>query len=204
MALSCVGVCGYALFGYLVQQPGATVHPDMKAVFAAHPWGIRLHVFGAALALLLGPLQFHERTRKRFPNFHRVTGYIYSIGGILIGGGAGLWMAQFSYGGLMAQIGFGLLAILWLLTCTLGVRSAVIGNLAEHRRWMIRNFSMTFAAVTLRIQLGIFFACGFQFDEFYPLLAWTSWVPNLFVAEWFLVAKTNSSPTWDSSQLDNT
>ncbi len=187
MTLACVGVCGYALFGYLMQQPGSTVHPAMKAVFVAHVWGIRLHVLGAAIALLLGPLQFHERTRERFPKLHRATGYAYSIAGVLVGGLSGLWMAQFSYGGLVSQTGFGLLAILWLTSCAVAVNHAIRRNLVEHRRWMVRNFAMTLAAVTLRVQLGIFFAAGFDFDVFYPLLAWTSWVPNLFIAEWFLL-----------------
>lgn len=186
MTVSCVSVCGYALFGYLVQEPGDTVHPDMKNVFTAHSWGIRFHVFGSTVALLLGPLQFHERTRRRFPKFHRATGYWYAVAGVLIGGLSGLWMARFSYGGLVSQIGFAVLAVLWLGSCGAAVRHAIRGQLAAHRRWMVRNFAMTSAAVTLRIQLGIFFAAGFEFDVFYPLLAWTSWVPNLLVAEWLL------------------
>ena len=47
---------------------------------------------------------------------------------------------------------------------------------------------MTFAAVTLRIQLGSSFAAGIDFDVFYPIVAWSSWVPNLVVAEWLIRA----------------
>ncbi len=49
---------------------------------------------------------------------------------------------------------------------------------------MIRNFALTFAAVTLRVQLGACAAAGLTFESFYPLLAWTSWLPNLIAAEW--------------------
>lgn len=190
MLLSCVGVCGYALFGYLAKEPGTTVHPAMRQVFMQHPWGIRFHVYGSAIALLLGPMQFHERTRKRFPKFHKLTGYAYAIGGVLIGGSAGLWMAWFAFGGLVSKVGFGFLAVLWLASCSMAVVNAIKGNLIEHRRWMVRNFAMTFAAVTLRIQLGLFFANGFEFSVFYPVLAWSSWVPNLIVAElWMTPAK---------------
>lgn len=189
MLLSCMGVCGYAMFGYFAKQPGSTVHPEMRRVFIEHPWGIRLHVFGSAVALLLGPLQFHERTRKRLPALHKSTGYMYAVGGVLIGGTAGLWMSGFAFGGLVSQIGFAFLALLWLGSCTVAVRYAIKGDRKEHRRWMIRNFAMTFAAVTLRIQLGLFFALGLQFSEFYPVLAWSSWVPNLIAAElWLSIA----------------
>jgi hypothetical protein len=41
---------------------------------------------------------------------------------------------------------------------------------------------LTFAAVTLRIGLGIGFGSGIPFEVFYPYLAWISWVPNLLVA----------------------
>ena len=47
---------------------------------------------------------------------------------------------------------------------------------------MVINFSLTFAAVTLRIGLGIGFASGIPFEIFYPSLAWICWVPNLLVA----------------------
>lgn len=129
------------------------MHPEMRRIFIEHPFGIRLHVFGSAVALLLGPLQFHEQTRKRLPTFHKSTGYIYAVGGVLIGGTAGLWMSGFAFGGLVSQVGFTFLALLWLGSCIVAVRYATKGDLTEHRRWMVRNFAMTFAAVTRRIQL---------------------------------------------------
>ena len=49
---------------------------------------------------------------------------------------------------------------------------------------MVRNFSLTFAAVTLRVYLGLFFVAGVPFELFYPFVAWLAWVPNLLIAEW--------------------
>ena len=51
---------------------------------------------------------------------------------------------------------------------------------------MIRSFALTFAAVTLRIWLGISQASGMDFDVAYPVIAWVAWVPNLLVAEWWI------------------
>jgi Predicted membrane protein (DUF2306) len=52
---------------------------------------------------------------------------------------------------------------------------------------MIRSYSLTFAAVTLRIYLPVALASGVPFEIAYPAIAWLCWVPNLFVAERALV-----------------
>jgi hypothetical protein len=48
--------------------------------------------------------------------------------------------------------------------------------------------------VTLRIQLGSSFAAGINFDVFYPIVAWSSWVPNLAVAEWLIRVGRSETP----------
>jgi hypothetical protein len=58
---------------------------------------------------------------------------------------------------------------------------------------MIRNFSLTFAAVTLRIYVPLSIALGIPFEQAYPAIAWLCWVPNLAVAEWALVPRITSS-----------
>ena len=58
----------------------------------------------------------------------------------------------------------------------------------DHRNWMIRNYSLTFAAVTLRIWLPLFIVLfGIEhFELSYAIIAWLAWVPNLIVAELFI------------------
>ncbi|HTO03553.1 MAG TPA: DUF2306 domain-containing protein [Opitutus sp.] len=55
-----------------------------------------------------------------------------------------------------------------------------------HRLWMVRNFALALAAVTLRLYLPASAVAGVRFEEFYPAIAWICWVPNLIVAEWFI------------------
>ena len=57
------------------------------------------------------------------------------------------------------------------------------GDRAAHRRWMIRSFALTLAAVTLRLYLPASLAAGLPFETAYPAIAWLCWVPNLIVAE---------------------
>jgi hypothetical protein len=60
---------------------------------------------------------------------------------------------------------------------------------------MMRCFAITFAAVTLRLYLGLFAVIAVPFDAAYPVVAWLSWVPNLILVEWYLALKRTRSPT---------
>jgi hypothetical protein len=57
-------------------------------------------------------------------------------------------------------------------------------DIDRHRAWMLRNYSLTFAAVTLRIYLPLAAAVlHFDFIPAYRVISWLCWVPNLIVAE---------------------
>ena len=184
MLILSIGVAAYVLIAYGAKPLGVSVHPAMKIVFEQHPIGIYAHIFASLIALVLGPFQFSGNLRAKYIRLHRWTGRIYLLLGVLLGGTAGLYMAQFAFGGLVSKVGFLALALLWLFTGSMAFYTILHKDIAAHRRWMVRNFALTFAAVTLRIYLGLFFALGVAFEEFYPLLAWLSWVPNILLAEW--------------------
>lgn len=183
LALSSFGVAVYALVAYALWPLGALVHPDMRSSFEAHAVGMYLHVFGAATALLLGPLQFMARLRAQRPAIHRLCGRVYLSIGVAIGGLSGLYVSAFAYGGAMARAGFALLALTWLYTGVRGYAAARAREFAAHRRWMMRNYALAFAAVTLRIYLGLGMAAGGSFETIYPWIAWLCWVPNLVLTE---------------------
>ncbi|OJX74397.1 MAG: hypothetical protein BGO91_02575 [Leifsonia sp. 71-9] len=83
----------------------------------------------------------------------------------------------------IATSGFTLLALAWGASLIRAVLAISRGDRNAHRAWMIVNFSLTFAAVTLRLQNGVLIALGQQtFELLYPLLAYTCWVPNVLVA----------------------
>ena len=105
MAFLALGVALYAAIAYSLLPLGAAVHPDMRAAFQAHPVGIGVHVFASILALALGPFQFSSRLRARHLNLHRWMGRLYLGLGVLVGGLAGLYLAQFAYGGLAGKLG---------------------------------------------------------------------------------------------------
>jgi uncharacterized membrane protein len=185
--LLALGVAAYAVFVYGFMPLGSVVHPDMKAVFLTHSAGIYAHIFASAVAISIGPFQFVAAIRRRFLRLHRWMGRVYLGIGVLVGGLAGLYMATFAFGGIVSKLGFSFLAVLWLYTGLRAFLAIRRGDTVEHRRWMVRNFSLTLAAVTLRILLPLSQVSGIPFELAYPAIAWLCWVPNLLVAEGFFV-----------------
>jgi hypothetical protein len=186
-----IGVAGYGLFVYAFLPLGALVHPEIRPAFEAHPVGILTHVFAAALALLIGPFQFVARLRRAAPGVHRWLGRIYLGAGVLVGGLAGLYMATHAFGGIFSRLGFACLALGWLYTGSRAWLAIRARNVAAHREWMIRNFALTFAAVTLRLYVPIAILSGVDFAAAYAVIAWLCWVPNLLVAQWLISRSAN-------------
>lgn len=154
----------------------------MQAGYTENPWGIRIPIYASCVALLAGPLQSRERRRR--PKTHRGLGRLYLGVGVLLGGSAGLVVATRAYGGVVAQSGFALMAIFWLYTGGRAYLAIRRGAVQAHQAWMIRNFALTLAAVSLRLYLPIALVFGIPFDRAYPAIAWLCWVPNALLAEW--------------------
>lgn len=178
-----LGVAGYAVMVYAFLPLGGALHPDMRATFEAYRPGIYTHVFASVFALVLGPFQFWGRLRTTRLNLHRWLGRLYLGVGVLVGGLAGLFMAFHAFGGVAARLGFGFLALGWLYTGLRAYLAIRARDVVAHRRWMVRNFSLTFAAVTLRLWLPASIVSGVAFEVAYPVIAWLCWLPNLVVAE---------------------
>jgi uncharacterized membrane protein len=179
-------VAGYAFVIYAFMPLGATILPEMRETYEAHRVGIYAHVFGAFCALALGPWQFSTRLRAANVTLHRWLGRLYLGLGVLVGGIAGLYMAFHAFGGIVARAGFACLALGWLYTGARAYLAIRAGRVAEHRAWMIRNFSLTLAAVMLRLYIPASLASGIAFETAYPVVAWLCWVPNAIFAQWMI------------------
>ncbi|HEY6339667.1 MAG TPA: DUF2306 domain-containing protein [Candidatus Sulfotelmatobacter sp.] len=176
------------LFSAAVAAYGATYFLAMPgdAHFARYIFPLRLHIAGGMGALLAGPWQFSQKLRARALNLHRWLGRFYLLE-VALGSSAGFAMAMVSEEGLVTHLGFGILAVLWFFTGLQAYRMVRRGNIEAHRQWMIRNFALTLAAVTLRNWLPLFlFAFHWPFSRSYIIVSWLCWVPNLIVAEWMI------------------
>lgn len=168
---------------YLLPVPVSPA-PLMILHLERWPWAVIAHVAGGVTALTLGLFQLVTRKGPRRA-WHRMAGRIYVLA-CLSSAVAGFWLALFSTAGPIASAGFGGLAIAWFTTTAMGWRKAVDGEFAQHRRWMIRSLSLTFAAVTLRILLPLSPLSGLGFDDAYRAVSFLCWVPNLLLVELWL------------------
>jgi uncharacterized membrane protein len=147
------------------------------------------HIFLGGLALLTGFSQFYKTLRRKRLALHRALGKIYVIA-VLLSGLTGLGIAFFATGGIIPSLGFAGLALLWLYTTSNAYTSIKKIDIDAHRRWMIRSYALCFAAVTLRLYLPLFTGLlSIEFIPAYRIIAWLCWVPNIIVAEIFIVRK---------------
>jgi len=174
--------------------------PFLRDRFATVPLVAYLHLAGSGIALAIGPFQLNTRIRNRFLHVHRWMGRTYVIC-VLLGGTAALALATTAQGGLPTHVGFGLLAVLWLFATGKAYRHIRAGDQVSHRRWMIRSYALTFAAVTLRIYLPLSQIAGMSFDAAYQTIVWLCWVPNLIVAEWIILRQRTGASIVEPSSV---
>jgi uncharacterized membrane protein len=144
------------------------------------PLLIQVHAIGGAIALILGLVQF-QRVRKHMPaRSHRYIGRTYAFS-VLASSIAGMLMAVRSDAGIMAQLGFAGLAMAWFTTLGMAWVAIREHNQAKHQNYIWLNYALTWAAVTLRLEMP-FLTIGFGIELGYTIVAWSCWVPNLFFA----------------------
>lgn len=178
---------GVALFSYRYVIGVGPFPEEITGNLFALPW-LAIHAAVASTALLVAPLQFITRLRNRHPRLHRIIGRVYVVA-CLLGGLTGLPLAWGATAGPVATAGFGILAILWLVTTTLAWRHAVARRITAHRQWMIRSVSLTAAGIMLRVYLGVLLALPVEFGDGYRVIAFLCWVPNIVLAELYIRAK---------------
>ena len=178
----CLGV---ALVGYRILFLGMEAgFPDIHKHFGHAPifW---THAVAASATLELNPFQFWQGLRSRRRDIHRWIGRAYLVA-VLAGGLSGLCMSFFAMTGPVAGAGFFLLALGWLSTTWMAYARIRTGEIAAHRRWMIRSAALAFAAVTLRLYLPLSMVIGLPFEPSYTVIAWACWIPNLIAVELWL------------------
>jgi uncharacterized membrane protein len=194
--LSALAIVAYAAVPYFTASLQTLAEgPGLAADYVGKPPFIQaalyVHIAGGATALALGALQFWRGLRARAPRLHRWIGRVYLVG-VAVGSIGGLVIAPTSSAGFVGFFGFSALAVLWLVTGWRAYRAIRRGDVAAHRAWMIRNYALTYSAVTLRIWLPLLvfaplvFGGTPDFANAYAAVPFMAWLPNLLVAEWLI------------------
>lgn len=192
IAFLAIGISIYLSVQYFYFGADLSAFVQNKLRFAAlsHVWYavLYLHVATGVTSLCTGWVQFAGKLRARSIRLHQTLGRVYSVA-VLLSGLSGVYLSFYATGGWISSLGFLLMSLAWLYTLGKGVRAIVSGrNPDSHRKWMTLNYALTLAAVTLRIYLPISIAVfGFEsFNDYYRVIAWLCWVPNVIFAQWLL------------------
>jgi len=141
------------------------------------------HVLGGVIAMTLGPFQFIEKIRIKYPRFHRVSGYMYLIG-VLISAITLIPLISTSSSNLEIDIGLGIGGIVWLVTAIFAFVAIKNGKVEQHREWMFRCYMITLAFVVFRIVVDLFSYYQVTNEaEIITIAAWTSWTLPLCITE---------------------
>lgn len=138
-----------------------------------------IHILTALPPLVIGPWNFVRRILQT--RLHRWMGWVY-VSGIFASGVTGFVLAAANRH-FAAKFGFGILAVVWLLTTFMALETAREQRFKAHRKWMVRSYMLTLAVVTVRM---VPTPAMFTDEQWYPILSWACWVPNLILAELYL------------------
>lgn len=170
----------------LVELSGGPLLLPANPRMTASPLPVFVHVLSAVPYAVLGAFQFSSGLRRNHPRWHRATGRLVVVLGLLVAV-SGLWMTLFY----ARQPGTGELSFLFrlvfgsaLAAClVLGVSAIRRGDVATHRAWMTRGYAIALAAGTQTITLAVgpaLFGPGALTKD---LSLGAAWVIDLAVAE---------------------
>jgi small-conductance mechanosensitive channel len=151
--------------------------------FGAYQWAFYTHILSGPVSLILGSILIAERSRSRFPKWHRYLGRLQVACVLLLVTPSGLWMANHAAAGPVAAVGLAALAIATAISVSLGTRAAVARRFADHRRWMWRCYLLLCSAVVLRLIGGLATVIGLAAPWVDALATWVSWLVPLTAFE---------------------
>jgi hypothetical protein len=139
-----------------------------------------LHAPFAAIALVIGPLQFSSSIRRHNLQLHRRIGQSY-VGAVVIAAISGIVIGfHLDWGAAQVAVQGGV----WLVATLAAFVAARSHNVAQHRLWVGRSYGLTFVFVTARLVPDLFFPTAGNWalnDIFWTLVVAGLVVPDLLV-----------------------
>jgi uncharacterized membrane protein len=121
-------------------------------------WWLLPHGLAGASALILGPMQFSDRLRRRYIKLHRFVGWVY-VSGALIAAPIGAFIQYRFDERAGASRGFTIAtivdALLWMTTTGIALFFVLRGRVNLHRQWMTRSYAVALVFLEVRVISGI-------------------------------------------------
>src|SRR6266403_3215771 len=169
-------------------NPAAAQFAKLDDLFAHYPILTLVHIVPGLLFMLLGPLQFSSSIRAHHLRWHRWSGRVFVVCGAVIGISALVMsLGMPAIGGLNQAAATTLFATFFLFALCKAFWHIQRREVALHREWMIRAFSVGLAVATIRPIIGMFFATsrfsGLTPHEFFGVAFCIGFVLHLIAAE---------------------
>ena len=157
----------YILFGFIGLMLAYVLHHNEHFLIDAKDsewphiqpfkWWLLPHGLMGACALLLAPMQFSDRLRRRFTKLHRVVGRFY-VAGVFVAAPLGFYIQYFNEragGARSFSVAAAVDAILWIVTTAIAFAFILKGKVQQHRQWMTRSFAVAIVFLEVRVVLGV-------------------------------------------------
>jgi uncharacterized membrane protein YozB (DUF420 family) len=170
--------------------PYSAYNADSYGDFWPRRYGLMLHIACGVASVLLGPIQLWLGATRRARALHRTAGKVYVVA-VAIGSVAGVYLALTSSGPLAYWTGLLGLCAAWALTTAMAYITVRRRAYQEHKEWMIRSYTVTFAFVTFRLSNRLILSWWAlvpqsQASQVEVVLAWACWAVPLLLLEPFL------------------
>jgi len=156
----------------------------LDAGFARHLALTLVHILPGGLFLALAPLQFMRSIRQRHLQFHRWSGRVLVVCGLIIGVSALIMSYTMNVGGPNETAATTLFAIVFLICLIKAYLHIRRKEVERHREWMIRAFGVGLGVATTRPIVGMFFAFRrLTPHEFFGIAFWLGFTLTFLAAE---------------------
>lgn len=185
-------VIGFSLYFYVdtfIEYSNGYIPGNFKRGFLDSKIWFIGHIAGASASLLLGPFQFWNSIRNKYPKYHRLAGKIFIVGSLIAAVGA--FRLNLMYDCKPCRISLGILSILWLVTTFIAWWAITQKNIKAHRQFMVRSYTAALAFVFIRLFPLLGYENVFPFLETQmerrTTAEWLCWVIPMLMVEIYLV-----------------
>ena len=146
---------------------------------------IRIHVAFAITMIFLGPFQFWTGLRMRYLTLHSWCGRVFLVTGTYVACTAMYMGLHPRTGGIVMGIGLSLNGLLWLAAAAMAYYAIRLGNVQQHKEWMVRTYVLACNGVVGdRILADIpILVRRIGLDAVNDLSGWLLWSLPLMIAE---------------------
>ena len=147
-------------------------------------WGLVAHIAGGLVALTTGVVQLWLGLTNRVATLHRTLGRVYGSA-IVVGSVGGYYLAlTIPAKEVVYAAGLFMLCTAWIVTTSMAVLAIRRRNLIQHREWMLRSYTVTFAFVVYRLFTDVLSGLHLASPgDVGTIMAWACWAVPLLLIE---------------------